>query len=78
MKRTQIYLDDEIFSFVKKEGEVENRSISDIIRESVREKIMFKNCEIVKKMESVFGMWRDRNINVRSYMRAVRRDRRLW
>jgi len=33
MKRTQIYIDDEMFSFLEKESKLKNKSISELIRE---------------------------------------------
>jgi predicted CopG family antitoxin len=75
MKRTQIYIDDDVFSFLEKESKTANRSISEIIRESIREKHRHKSNLLMKRLDSIFGIWSSRNGDVNKYLKSIRRDR---
>jgi hypothetical protein len=77
MKRTQIYLDDEIFRYLDHESKNEKKSISEIIRESIRDKMHSRSINLISKMNSVFNMWKDKNINPEKYIRNLRKDRVL-
>jgi len=75
MKRTQIYIDDEIFSFLEKESKTSHRSISEIIRESIKDKYQYKSSVLLKRLNNVFGISKDRKIDVDTYIRNIRKDR---
>lgn len=75
MKRTQIYIDEDVFSFLEKESKTARRSISEIIRESIKEKYRYKSNGLMKRLHSVFGMWSTRDIDVNKYIKSIRRDR---
>jgi predicted CopG family antitoxin len=77
MKRTQIYIDEKAYNFLEKESHAENKSMSELIRESLREKMERRTEAILKRTENVFGIWRDKKINVEGYIRNIRRDRKL-
>ncbi|GAH47132.1 unnamed protein product [marine sediment metagenome] len=77
MKRTQIYIDEEIFGLLKKESKIENKTISELIRESIRDKYKNRKNDIIIKMNSVFGLWKDKKINVDEYIRNLRKNREL-
>ena len=76
MRRTQIYLDEDIFHLLEKESKIKNISISEIIRRSIREKIQIRKKELLKKMDAVYGIWNDRTKDVEQYIRDIRKDRR--
>jgi predicted CopG family antitoxin len=77
MKRTQIYLDDDIFEYLENESKIEHKSISEIIRESIRAKINFHVKDLVGKMNKIYGLWKDRDIEPDQYIRELRKDRKL-
>jgi hypothetical protein len=78
MRRTQIYLDEETYDYLKKESRVTGKTISDIIRMRMRDK-MDKNIEIIhRSIDEVFGLWKDRRLLVvDDYIRERRKDRTL-
>jgi hypothetical protein len=75
MKRTQIYLDDEIAKYLALKSKIEKKSISEIIRESLKEKIVHCSSDIIAKLNGIAGLWRDRKIDPRQYVRERRMDR---
>ena len=78
MKRTQIYIDENIYSYLEKESKIKRTSISKIIRESIQERMSGKTLKIIKSMERVSGIWKDRDFDVDKYIRTARKDRKLW
>lgn len=77
MHRTQIYLDNQSYKILERESEVSNLSMSEIIRRSIRKQRADKTSEIIKKMENIFGIWKNRNINPERYIRKLRMDRKI-
>lgn len=75
MKRTQIYLDDEIYEFLENESKNKHKSMSEIIRETIKEKIQYKNKNLIKNLNMAFGIWEDRNIEINKYIENIRKDR---
>ncbi len=74
MKRTQIYIDDTTFDFLQQESKIQKKTISQIIRESIRRRMSDRREEMIRKMEAVYGIWKDRNIDVDTYIRDLRQD----
>ena len=77
MKRTQIYIDEGTLLHLQNESEIEHKTISVLIRESIKDKIHHKKYNIIKKMDIIFGLWEDRTDDVDDYIRNVRRDRTI-
>lgn len=77
MKRTQIYLDEEIFQFLEKESRIKHKSMSEIIRESIKNKMKSKKDEIVIKMLAVAGLRKKDKSDPDRYIRNLRRDRKI-
>jgi hypothetical protein len=77
MRRTQIYIDDSIYTFLKSEGMKKKKTISDIIRETIREKMERKVDTLLKTTEEAFGLWRDKKFDVDAYVRKSRKDRQI-
>ncbi|MHB1685920.1 MAG: hypothetical protein ACYCVH_00850 [Ignavibacteriaceae bacterium] len=75
MKRTQIYLDEDIFHVLKRESEIKKKNISSIIRDTLREKFMKKKHS--NAVEAAAGIWKDRDFDVEEYIRNLREDDRL-
>ncbi len=65
------------FSFLEKESKAEHRSISEIIRESIKEKFQYKTNILLDRLDSIFGIWKNKNIDTVQYLRNIRKDREL-
>ncbi len=75
MKRTQIYLDEELFDMLEIESREGHKSISELIRDSIYEKYGYRSIVIKKRLESVFGLWKNRKFDTDKYIRELRKDR---
>ncbi len=78
MKRTQIYLDEEIYSYLKRESRIRKKTISELIREAVKEKMSRRKVKILKALEEVKGIWKDREIDPTQFVEKLREDRVGW
>ncbi len=78
MRRTQIYLDEEIYAYLKRESILRKKTISELIREALKEKITNRRKRILKALNEVKGLWKDREINPSEFMRTIREDRTVW
>lgn len=78
MKRTQIYIDENIYNILERESHLKNKSVSELIRKSLFEKMDNKVEDIIKKTDNVFGIWKDKKVDAEEYIRTVRKDRKLW
>ena len=77
MKRTQIYLDEDTYSIVKNESKIAGKTISEIIRSTIKYKYQFKSSDTVRKMNAVFGMWSKISFDTDDYIRLMRKDRSI-
>ena len=75
MKRTQIYLDPEIFEVLKVESKLKRTRISSLIREALREKYSVQGKKAMV-IDQVAGIWKDRIFDVESYVRKKRNNKR--
>ncbi|HWR59625.1 MAG TPA: ribbon-helix-helix protein, CopG family [Thermodesulfovibrionales bacterium] len=78
MKRTQIYLDEDTYEFLRKESEMKRLSISEVIRAGIRDKMNRKVQKILKATGRVSGIWGDRALDVERHIRTLRKDRKAW
>jgi hypothetical protein len=78
MKRAQIYIDEKTYGNLKKESRLKGVSISEIIRESVQTKLGSRAEKMIRATDSVCGLWKDRRFDVHEFIRAVRKDRKVW
>lgn len=74
MKRTQIYLDKDIYLVLKKESALKKKNISSIIRDTLREK--FLNKKHTNAIAAAAGIWKDRKFDVDEYIRKLRKGTR--
>jgi hypothetical protein len=80
MKRTQLYLDDDLWNALHARARQEGTTISALVREAARERYLGNLEERRKAMESLIGLWRDRTDlpdSTEEYVRNLRRDTRL-
>ena len=78
MRRTQIYLDEEIYSYLKRESSLKKKTISELIREALKEKMTNRRNRILKALDEVKGLWKDKEINPSTFVRNIREDRTVW
>ena len=78
MKRTQIYFDEDTYTYLRKESEAKHITISEVIRQSLREKMNRKVQKTLKAADKVFGIWKDRDFDVDKSIRDLRKDRKTW
>ncbi|AMM39914.1 ribbon-helix-helix protein, CopG family [Candidatus Desulfofervidus auxilii] len=75
MKRTQIYLSDDLYFELKNRSK---RSISETIRQILRENLMpNKKEKILSSIDEAFGLWQDRKFDTETYIRNIRKGTRL-
>ncbi len=77
MKRTQIYIDERTYIRLEENSKAIGTSVSEFIRQSIREKLNKRNSKILKAADVVFGMWKTRKFNVDEYIRKSRQDRNI-
>jgi predicted CopG family antitoxin len=78
MKRTQIYIDDETYGSLKTESRLKGVTVSEIIRESVRDNVSRRVQLMLRATEGVSGLWKNRGFDVNEFVRAARKDRKAW
>jgi plasmid stability protein len=79
MKRTQLYLHDDVWKSLHIRARQQGTSISDLVREAVREKYGSSPENRRDAMRGLVGLWKDRKDlpDSTSYVRKLRRGRRL-
>jgi len=77
MIKTQIYLDENVYTYLQEQSAIAHKSISEFITESVEEKMNRNTENILKATENIFGIWKDKKFDVDDYIREMRRDRIL-
>ena len=79
MRRTQLYLDDDLSNALHARARTSGTSISELVRVAVRERYFGKFEERKKAMAAVVGMRKDRAefADPEGYIRNLRRDSRL-
>ena len=78
MKRTQIYLNDDLYFEIKKRSKKSKKSISEIIRKTLRESLMpDRKEEMLSSINEAFGLWKDKEFNTEEYIRSIRKGARL-
>jgi predicted transcriptional regulator len=79
MKRTQHYMDDEVWKALQIRAKQSKSTISELVRQAVREKYLDKKAERREAMLSAIGLWKNRIDlpDTETYVRALRDDDRL-
>jgi hypothetical protein len=78
MRRTQLYLEEELWSSLHSHALRERTTISDLVRQAVREKYSASMEQRKVDMLAAVGIWRGRPEfdDPDSYLRALRKDSR--
>ncbi len=80
MRRTQLYLDDDLWNALHARARSQGTTISALVREAARERYLGNLEERRKAMEGLIGIWKDRADlpdSTEEYVRSMRRDTRL-
>jgi len=79
MKRTQLYLDDDLWSALHSQAKREKTTVSDLVRRAVRERYLGGREERARAMQAFVGIWKDRPEfdDVEKYVRNLRGGDRL-
>ena len=79
MKRTQLYLDDEMAKILSTVSRQRGATISELVRECIRDKYAEKrNIDKVALIRQIAGVWRNRRdiADTDRYVRRLRKDTR--
>lgn len=79
MKRTQLYLDEDIWKALHIQSRQRRTSISNLVRQAIRERYISSSADRSKAMQAIVGMWRDRDEirDTEKYVRRLRKGKRL-
>jgi hypothetical protein len=79
MKRTQLYLHEDIWKVLHIRSRQQRTSISDLVRQAVREKYGSSPVDRTQAMRALVGMWKDRKDlpDATAYVRRLRKGKRL-
>jgi hypothetical protein len=78
VKRTQLYLEDDTWQLLHKLAKQSGCTMSDLVRQAVREKFEKSKESRRQALLNVVGLWADRTDlpETDTYVRGLRRDRR--
>ena len=80
MKRTQLYLDDDLWNALHNRARTEKTTISHLVRQAARERYLGNLDDREKAMKALVGIWKDRTDlpeSTEEYVRSMRRDTRM-
>jgi len=79
MRRTQLYLDDHLWNALHARARTQKTTVSELVRQAVRERYLSKADEQIKAMQDFVGIRKERaeTKNVAEYVRSLRRGGRL-
>jgi metal-responsive CopG/Arc/MetJ family transcriptional regulator len=79
MRRTQLYLDDHLWNALHTQARSRKTSISELVREAMRDRYLAKRDEQAKAMQEFVGIRKNRtdSADAVKYIRSLRRGSRL-
>ena len=79
MRRTQLYLDDHLWNALHVQARKRKTSISELVREAMRDRYLGKRDEQAKAIQEFVGIRKNRSQSVSAvkYIRSLRRGDRL-
>jgi hypothetical protein len=79
MRRTQLYLDDDIWKALHIQSRQRRTSVSDLVRQAVRDRYGSSPANRRQAMMALVGIWKDRDDlpDATTYIRRLRRGKRL-
>ena len=79
MKRTQLYLDDDVWEALRIRSRQSGASVSELVRQAVRDKYVGGTANRARAMQALVGVWKGRADlgDAQAYVRKLRRGGRL-
>jgi len=79
VKRTQLYLDDDLWDALHAQARRERTTVSDLVRRAARDRYLGNREERARAMKAIVGMWADRPefADPEAYVRKMRQDNRI-
>jgi Ribbon-helix-helix protein, copG family len=79
VRRTQLYLDDPLWNALHARARTQKTTVSQLVRDAVRERYLGKRDEQMKAMQDFVGIRRGRaeTVDTVEYVRSLRRGSRL-
>jgi hypothetical protein len=79
MRRTQLYLDDHLWSALHARARSRKTTVSALVREAVRERYLGRSDEQMKAMREFVGIRKERSapVDAVEYVRSLRQSDRL-
>jgi hypothetical protein len=79
MRRTQLYLDDHLWNALHARARSGRTTVSELVREALRERYLAKRDEQMKAMQEFVGIRKGRSapVDAVEYVRSLRRGDRL-
>ena len=79
MKRTQLYLDDDVWETLRVRSRQSGASVSELVRQAVRDKYVTGTENRAQAMQALVGIWKGRAdlVDAQAYVRKLRRGGRL-
>jgi hypothetical protein len=79
MRRTQLYLDDDLWSTLHAKARLEGATVSELVRVAVRERYLGNLEERRQAMLGIIGLWKDRDDleDTETMVRRIRGGTRL-
>jgi hypothetical protein len=78
MRRTQLYLDDDLWNTLHLRARQEKTTVSDLVRQAARERYIGNAGQRRRALMGIAGLWKDRTDlpDTEAYLRELRRDTR--
>jgi len=79
MKRTQLYMEEDVWKVLQVKARQSHKTISELVREAVREKYLSNPTEREHALMGIVGLWKDRTDlpDTQTYVRQLRKGTRL-
>ncbi len=79
VKRTQLYLDDDLWQALHTRAAMEKTTVSDLVRTAARERYLEDSEKRRKALLGIVGIWKDRDDlpDTETYVRSLRKGARL-
>jgi len=79
VKRTQLYLDDDLWNALHVRARQSRTTVSELVRQAARERYLGSADARAKAMQAVVGIWKDHKdmASTEAYLRGLRRGTRL-
>jgi hypothetical protein len=79
VRRTQLYLDDELWQALHTRAAIERTTVSELVRTAARERYLQNPEKRRKALMGIVGIWKDRTDlpDTETYVRSLRKGSRL-